>query len=139
MLCKLYSLTIVYLTVIKMMLLAMVMLITSINSLSVMHRILNNLILLQIVEHLCVSNVYPIADNLHKERIKLTLRRLQSLQEYIFLPAFYVHCLSTSSKKEVSVFIYISFYYKRRFNFVSKMLFDLNKILANEQCFYRES
>lgn len=115
-----------------MMVLAMVMLITSTNSLSVIHQLLNNYILRQIVEHVCISNFYPIADNLYRERIKLMLRRLESLQEYPFLHAFYVYCLSTSSRKEVSVFFFFNIITNVDSISFTKMLFDLDKILGNE-------
>lgn len=65
----------------------------------------------------------PNAVNLHKEKMKSTLQHFQSVWEYLFLHFFYVCCFSTSSKKEVSVFTYLSSYYKRLFS----ELFDMGK------------
>lgn len=65
----------------------------------------------------------PNAVNLHKERMKSTLRHFQSVWEYLFLHFFYVCCLSTSSPKKVSVFTYLLSYYKRLFS----ELFDMGK------------
>lgn len=65
----------------------------------------------------------PIAVNLHKERMKSTLHHFQSVWEYLFLHYFYVCCFSTTSKKEVSVFTYLSSYYKKLFS----DLFDMGK------------
>lgn len=84
------------------------------------HHILNNTFIVTVLQffkckltciHVWLNIViFKIknAVNLRKEKIKSTLRHLQSFWEYLFLHASYVYCSSTSSE-EVNVFICLSY------------------------------